>query len=494
MTNIAIIGGGKGGSLMLGTFSELEEFNIHGICDINPESPGMKLAQALNVPIFTVLEEMLQQPRLDFIIEATGSERVREQALKLKPPGATLIESSVANVMMTCMEGHEKKLKQVRSKKESFRTSASFLIQTYGKDGVIYFTTDTNSYDFVENHNISLHGIKVGERLVQGGAIERCIKARNPISQGIDKSIYGTRLHLWVAPIFEDDDDNRPVVGTYGVFSPQLHPIEKAFDVFAPIIIESQAEGAWVGLADLENIIKTMGSEKFDLKDKKAGTPLVENDISDHAMKKRQRVQLNIRTKKLGHIRTLGIPLFDEATGDLVGTFAITTPRNLAYDLIDMAEKINTSTGNMSNVMQEIAASAGDINTTEGQLAERIQAIKRNTESISNALGFTRNVASQTKMLGLNAAIEAARAGEHGRGFGVVAEEIRKLSDQTKDAADNIGTLIKEIESLVETTVDASKSTVKQSQEQAAATEEVSATVMEIAQMAEKLMVLAKAL
>jgi len=494
MTNIAIIGGGKGGSLMLGTFNELEEFNVLGICDINPESPGIKLAQALNVPRFSNLEEIMQQPRLDFIIEATGSEKVREQALRLKPTGATLIESSVANVMMTCMEGHEKKMKQIRSKKESFRTSASFLTQTYGKDGVIYFTTDTLKYDFVENHNISLPGIKVGENLVVGGGIEQCIKARKPISQGIDKSVYGTRLHLWVTPIFEDDDENGPVVGSYGVFSPQLHPVEKAFDVFAPIIIEAQAEGAWVGLSDLENIIKTMGSDKFDLKDKRPGTPLEENDISGHAMKKQKKVQLDIRTKKLGYIRTLGIPLFDEATGDLVGTFAITTPRNLAFNLIDMSGKINTGTENMASVMQEIAASAGEINITEGHLADQIQAIKKNTESIGNALGFTRDVASQTKMLGLNAAIEAARAGEHGRGFGVVAEEIRKLSDETKKAADNIGSLIIEIESMVETAVEASKNTVKQSQEQAAATEEVTATVMEIAQMSEKLMLLAKAL
>jgi methyl-accepting chemotaxis protein len=144
--------------------------------------------------------------------------------------------------------------------------------------------------------------------------------------------------------------------------------------------------------------------------------------------------------------------------------------------------------------MQEIAASASEINTTESHLADRIKAIKKNTHSISDALGFTREVANQTKMLGLNAAIEAARAGEQGRGFGVVAEEIRKLSDQTKSAADNIGTLITEIETLVETTVEASTNTVKQSEEQAAATEEVSATVLEIAQMAEKLMLLAKAL
>lgn len=494
MNTIAIIGGGKGGSLMLGTFAEVEEFKVVGICDIDAEAPGMKLASSLGIPTYSDLGEMLKQPGLEYIIEATGSEKVREQAVKLKPPGTVLIDSNVANVMMTTMEGHEKKLKKVRSKKESFRTSARFLLQTYGSDGVIYFTSDTERYDFVESRNINIPAISVGQRLVKGGIIERCINTRQPISQGLDKNVYGIRLHLWVTPIFEDDDESKPVVGTYGVFTPRLHPIEKAFDVIAPIIIDSQAEGAWVGLADMEKIVKARGSEKFDLKTKTAGVALEANDISDHAMRKRERVQLDFRTKQLGSIRTIGIPLFDEETGDITGTFAITTPRNLAYNLIEMAEKINVGTGEMASVMQEIAASAGEINITEGQLSQRIQAIKENTQRIGDALGFTRDVASQTKMLGLNAAIEAARAGEHGKGFGVVAEEIRKLSDETKKAADNIGLLITEIEDMVENAVQSSINTVKQSEEQAAATQEVTATVMEIAQLAEKLMMMAKEL
>ena len=55
-------------------------------------------------------------------------------------------------------------------------------------------------------------------------------------------------------------------------------------------------------------------------------------------------------------------------------------------------------------------------------------------------------ISDQTDLLALNAAIEAARAGEHGRGFAVVAEEVRRLAEQTSQAAAEIGELIGEIQ------------------------------------------------
>jgi methyl-accepting chemotaxis protein len=129
-----------------------------------------------------------------------------------------------------------------------------------------------------------------------------------------------------------------------------------------------------------------------------------------------------------------------------------------------------------------------------------MEAIRKATQEMVKAVAVIQDIARQTNLLSLNAAIEAAKAGAHGRGFGVVAEEVRKLAERSAAAAKQIGDLISETESAMKEgvrTVEATDQTIRTIQENitamaassreiAKATEEQGRTADDVAKQVER--------
>lgn len=103
------------------------------------------------------------------------------------------------------------------------------------------------------------------------------------------------------------------------------------------------------------------------------------------------------------------------------------------------------------NKMNDMSKSMNDIKTSVESTNVEIEGLKKLSDNIGQILTAITGIAEQTNLLALNAAIEAARAGEAGRGFAVVADEIRKLAEQTNKETGKISSLIVTIQSKVET-------------------------------------------
>ena len=76
MTKVAIIGAGKGGRALLEMFADDPTVNILGVADVYPWAPGLELARRLNIPVVTDLRGLIADPRLDLVIDVTGSPEV----------------------------------------------------------------------------------------------------------------------------------------------------------------------------------------------------------------------------------------------------------------------------------------------------------------------------------------------------------------------------------------------------------------------------------
>lgn len=172
-----------------------------------------------------------------------------------------------------------------------------------------------------------------------------------------------------------------------------------------------------------------------------------------------------------------------------------------------------------SSEVQKVVAGMATINSGAEELRAEMEDLSRKAESIGAILNVISDIADQTNLLALNAAIEAARAGEAGRGFAVVADEVRKLAEKTMQAtaqvgqairgiqdgtaknmakventvrmvddvtalANNSGTALSEIVSLVDSESDQIRAIATASEEQSATSEEINRSIEEVSRIA----------
>lgn len=353
--------------------------------------------------------------------------------------------------------------------------------------GVLYCVVEGDTITWmVASESFDMDIFNVGNKVSSQGSSIKAIKEQKTITEKIPRSVYGKRLIISSAPTIDSDGK---AIGAVSIIYPMLHPVAAAFKNFAPILAEMFHEGAFIYMSDLTKIAYRQPSKKFDLPGLPVGYELKADDFAAKTIRTKQPTIAEVDAHLYGvPLYIANFPLFDEDDPDeLVATFGIAIPKSVKGHLIGITETLENGMSGISAAIQQLAASASQIQTNEQALNVNIKEIFNLSEEINEISSFIKEIADETKMLGLNAAIEAARAGETGRGFGVVAEEIRKLSDQSKSTVPRIKKLTDNIKAKVDEASKKGQDSMLASQEQAAATQEITASIEEITGMSEEL-------
>lgn len=163
-------------------------------------------------------------------------------------------------------------------------------------------------------------------------------------------------------------------------------------------------------------------------------------------------------TKAIDEI-SIGMTKQSEHAGEcVVKTNELSEKMKAISDMVEKAEQLSDKTEKMirqgTEIVETLSARARETSEITSKVGESIELLKKESETINGFAQTINEISAQTNLLSLNASIEAARAGEAGRGFSVVAEEIRKLADDSGVAAGEIKKKVENIASQTMATVE----------------------------------------
>jgi methyl-accepting chemotaxis protein len=117
-----------------------------------------------------------------------------------------------------------------------------------------------------------------------------------------------------------------------------------------------------------------------------------------------------------------------------------------ARAVADSAQKAVQISHSGRKSTEDVAAGMGRIRVQMEAIAESMMRLSEQSQTIGQIIATVEDLAAQSNLLAVNAAIEAAKAGEHGKGFGVVAQEVKSLAEQSRQATDRVRTILSDIQ------------------------------------------------
>jgi archaellum component FlaC len=251
--------------------------------------------------------------------------------------------------------------------------------------------------------------------------------------------------------------------------NPKLIELKNNLEIFQ----KSIPEDLCLALFDTKSLLHYVPGQKMDLK-LHDGTSI--EDFKGTVTFKVLEIGRTLREERGPEL--FGVPYVATAVpimenGQILGVLTSVVSNHKTEILQKGAVELSAMVEEMSATTEQVTQASTDVTSGLQEISVQTEDLNNNIETIDSVLKFIQEIAAQSHLLGLNAAIEAARAGEYGRGFSVVANEIRKMGDQSKDA-------VKDIQTKVELLTNSIKQINQSIHQIAAFTEEHSASMEEL--------------
>lgn len=142
--------------------------------------------------------------------------------------------------------------------------------------------------------------------------------------------------------------------------------------------------------------------------------------------------------------KSVALPIKDEKDA-IVGCLSLGISLKNQYRLNEATHSLGATSEEIVASTEELASSAQELSNAMMLVDSSRKKMQKQVNKTEEILTIIRNIAKNSNLLGLNAAIEAARSGEAGRGFSVVADEIRKMAQNSEESVKEINSLIEDI-------------------------------------------------
>lgn len=219
--------------------------------------------------------------------------------------------------------------------------------------------------------------------------------------------------------------------------------LQNAFNIMIPYMYYFFDDEIAFTMSNTTHFIKVVNSKNINM-NAKPGDPLRPKGAAYECIKLKKTVTTIVPKEIFGtEIKAIGIPVKENDV--IIGSIVLVKSLERHYKFIESSKILSNAISDISTTSESLKNGIEKSVNFSNNILSQIKDTAQKTQNTDEVLIFIKNIASKTNLLGLNAAIEASRAGDKGKGFSVVANEIRKLSNFINKSVSEINSILEEI-------------------------------------------------